>query len=412
MSLTKASFSMITGSELNLLDYGADPTGTTDSTAAIQSWMDALYANSASGYAPQGTYLTTGNTITYSQSKKFSIRGASRGGTTFKKYGSSTNPVFSFLISDANYLELNLNLEDFDIDGNNVAGVFGIRFNSAALVTMFRIRTKFCAVGLEGKGLLVSSFYDCDFSLNQYGARFSRGSGGSQPYANALNFNGCLIKGNTDWGLYYEEGQGLYLRGCDIESNGTAGNLNTGGVFIGASIDDETGFGLIHIQDTWFESNKGHTFLMQPSANGLLQMDSVTIYNQESTRAITIGAIRSAIFSNVLAPTANATLTCEAETQYFLGNVFVYTVNLAGAVLVAGAYKTSTLNGTIWTATSLQAGTLEALTSLKTPFVKLIDGIAAPGTETGYATLFVDSADGDLKIKFGDGTVKTIVTDT
>lgn len=44
--------------------------------------------------------------------------------------------------------------------------------------------------------------------------------------------------------------------------------------------------------------------------------------------------------------------------------------------------------------------------------VGLIDGVSAPGTKAGYALLYVDSADGDLKVKFGDGTVKTIVTDT
>ena len=41
----------------------------------------------------------------------------------------------------------------------------------------------------------------------------------------------------------------------------------------------------------------------------------------------------------------------------------------------------------------------------------LTDGVSAPATQTGYAQIYVDSADGDLKIKFGDGTVKTIVTD-
>lgn len=42
----------------------------------------------------------------------------------------------------------------------------------------------------------------------------------------------------------------------------------------------------------------------------------------------------------------------------------------------------------------------------------LQDGITAPATRSGWATLYVDTADGDLKVKFGDGTVKTIVTDT
>lgn len=46
------------------------------------------------------------------------------------------------------------------------------------------------------------------------------------------------------------------------------------------------------------------------------------------------------------------------------------------------------------------------------PGLWLVDGVGAPTTVSGYAGLYVDSADGDLKIKFGDGTVKTIVTDT
>lgn len=40
------------------------------------------------------------------------------------------------------------------------------------------------------------------------------------------------------------------------------------------------------------------------------------------------------------------------------------------------------------------------------------DGITAPSTITGKASIYVDSSDGDLKIKFSDGTIKTIVVDT
>ena len=42
----------------------------------------------------------------------------------------------------------------------------------------------------------------------------------------------------------------------------------------------------------------------------------------------------------------------------------------------------------------------------------LTDGIAEPATAAGKAQLYVDTADGDLKVKFGDGTVKLIVADT
>ena len=44
--------------------------------------------------------------------------------------------------------------------------------------------------------------------------------------------------------------------------------------------------------------------------------------------------------------------------------------------------------------------------------VGLKDGVGVPATVTDCASIFVDIADGDLKIKFGDGTVKTITTDS
>lgn len=44
--------------------------------------------------------------------------------------------------------------------------------------------------------------------------------------------------------------------------------------------------------------------------------------------------------------------------------------------------------------------------------IAIKDGITAPSATSGYAKIFVDTADGDLKIIFGDGTTKTIVTDT
>ncbi len=40
------------------------------------------------------------------------------------------------------------------------------------------------------------------------------------------------------------------------------------------------------------------------------------------------------------------------------------------------------------------------------------DGVTAPSNTTGVAKIYVDTADGDLKVKFADGTVKTLATDT
>ena len=57
MSLTKASYSMITGAPVNVLDYGADPTGVVDSAAAIQAAIDyAVYTSKQAVYLPGGRY--------------------------------------------------------------------------------------------------------------------------------------------------------------------------------------------------------------------------------------------------------------------------------------------------------------------------------------------------------------------
>lgn len=55
MSLTKATYSMISGAPLNVLDFGADPTGTVNSTAAIQAVLSQ--ANKKSVVFPHGQYL-------------------------------------------------------------------------------------------------------------------------------------------------------------------------------------------------------------------------------------------------------------------------------------------------------------------------------------------------------------------
>ena len=56
---------------------------------------------------------------------------------------------------------------------------------------------------------------------------------------------------------------------------------------------------------------------------------------------------------------------------------------------------------------SLEAAEYNRLNSLL-----LLDGISAPGTVSGWAIMYVDGSSGDLSIKFGDGTVKVITTDT
>jgi len=67
MSLTKVSFSMINGAVANILDFGADPTGATDSTAAIQAAINSFATGQGTVKFPRGSYLVT-STLTVNQS--------------------------------------------------------------------------------------------------------------------------------------------------------------------------------------------------------------------------------------------------------------------------------------------------------------------------------------------------------
>jgi len=56
MSLTKATYSMIDGAAINVVDYGADLTGVADSASAIQAALNATLSTGGTVYFPYGTY--------------------------------------------------------------------------------------------------------------------------------------------------------------------------------------------------------------------------------------------------------------------------------------------------------------------------------------------------------------------
>lgn len=94
MSLTKATYSMIEGAEVNVLDFGAVGDGAADDTAAIQAAINYAIANgSLRVRIPAGTYKIT-DTITIANSLSTYIYGDGERTTTLRFYNAVADKVF------------------------------------------------------------------------------------------------------------------------------------------------------------------------------------------------------------------------------------------------------------------------------------------------------------------------------
>jgi len=131
MALTKATNRMITGAAVNVLDYGADPTGVADSRAAIQAAIDAVQLTSGTVYIPEGTFLINSTTSpdgkddglvipatsANGQTQRIILRGSSRG--TILKAGN--NDMYVIRLSDSH-----CRIEDISINANSKTDIIGI----------------------------------------------------------------------------------------------------------------------------------------------------------------------------------------------------------------------------------------------------------------------------------------------
>lgn len=96
MALTKVTYSMIDGAPYNVLDYGADPTGSTDSTAAIIAALAAGGSNCAI-YLPTGTYKVTSQILI--NQNRVHIYGDGEYATTIQFTPTANSTCFKFEVS-------------------------------------------------------------------------------------------------------------------------------------------------------------------------------------------------------------------------------------------------------------------------------------------------------------------------
>jgi hypothetical protein len=201
--------------------------------------------------------------------------------------------------------------------------------------------------------------------------------------AGKTTFLGCHIEENPgQYNIYYSSARrSLNLIGCEIIPGDNCGTV--------VEIDNGSGFAELFVEGSRVTNNVG-------SAQINIGTDCSAFIVGDTAGGV-VGTNVTRVFDGFYA--AN---TVWKASKGGPGGAVLFTCNRNGAnEFEPGVTQTQDLgtNSIRWSRVFSNS-------------LVLTDGITAPGAISGNAQIYVDAADGDLKIKFGDGTVKTIVTDT
>lgn len=239
MSLTKASYSMITGAPVNVKDFGATGDGTTDDTAAIQAAI--TYCTNLSNRR-QTLYFPANNAAAY---YKTTAPLVVNGRLNIVGDGEFTTTIFAVGLTAGQFI---LDFDNLAADNVEFGGVSKITLRSnAALPTAIRLKNasywtfKNVQLSTLTTGIYVtgtrcfSNFFEqvTGNAISSYTVQMDSFTGGGQ-----FVFNGCTFNGSD--GFYITSTaatDGLSFFGCnfeqcvvtDILALGTIGGLTISG---------------------------------------------------------------------------------------------------------------------------------------------------------------------------------------
>lgn len=236
MPLTKVSYSMLNGAVANVLDFGADPTNTDDSTTAINAAITSLGSNGGTVFFPTGRYKTTSK-ITISTPVRIVGTGRGSNGGVHKceivKTGSYTAIEFvpnaawggiqdiAIGSSDPEFTGDGLYISSGRIDVDriaitNQAGV-GINVYDANASNFSNVYVFNCAIGLYIDGATPPDTNGATFV--NFDILSSRQDGVYINKSIANTFVGMTIQGSTRYGIFINSDRHIFY-GTYSENNG------------------------------------------------------------------------------------------------------------------------------------------------------------------------------------------------
>jgi hypothetical protein len=261
MALTKATYAMIDGAPVNVLDYGADPTGVADSTTAIQNAVNA----SKTVYIPNGTYIISAPIrLALPNPLNLTIFGESQENTIIKSAASMTSQNMLWFGNSTGYGAQYVTVKNLTIDGRNISdNNTGLLYQSCGLSLVQNVTFKNCGRAAWMLGCIDTAMLDCNIFTSKEGAWWDvypigtptnnddlTAQATQTTRANISRMVGCWVSGLTQTAVYISGGQFL-LDACTFQS--ATNNQSYNVVEVEDSNESYDYGGGPIIQNCWFE---------------------------------------------------------------------------------------------------------------------------------------------------------------
>lgn len=301
---------------VSVKDFGAVGDGVVDDTAAVQAAINFAITSYCGLYVPYGQYSVTGLTAVLTAVPpvvSFSMFGSSMTGALLIKRGATTNPILTITQSGgagvANALISGLG---FTGNANNADGLVATSLGGVVVSNCQFYNNN---TGLNCNGSVASQILECFLNGNNTGIAM-KASTSPVTYANANSIENTRINNNKNLGVDFIAGSFLALRGCDIEENGQAGVLTTGGFIVRAGVAAENSTSGLSLYDCWFEANFGRAFQVESTGTPsfVVSLNSVNFLSTEGGHAVFVagGSGAQYIFQSCLAPGGTDTVSVTA----------------------------------------------------------------------------------------------------
>lgn len=374
---------------VNVKSYdGAVGDGVADDTAAIQAALDALVAAGGGElYFPPGNYLVSAITKTIARADGVIFQGAGQSATILT--ATAANPIVT-LTSSAD-----CQFRGMTFSGNGKTA-HGVKLIKCSYVTFDHCLFTDCDRCIYMNGSLVCLINECYLEQSNYGYYADI----NVSYPNLNKITSGAIRSNSSWGIYQDDGRELVISGVQIESNGTAADVTTGGIKLLNMGGGGSGGPSATISNCWFEGTLGKADIW---AVDCAIASPVIIRDTHSGSAL--AGVADSLYLD----------TCLIHLDNFENiahHSAIETVSCYGFVLFCRVHD-STINADVfqWPITKIIGGTPRYVTyDMHSNFLKVQDtiDIGTDGVHEGVLTMW-DGAGGNtppyVKIASPDGTV-------